>query len=295
MPPIEPRPTARARRPADAVGDHGAMPAASEPAHRPAHDHAAAPAGEGPAIDALRGDLERAAFTVEGVGELLGEMAAAALHREQAIPARRVVAAVTAGVRPAARDPRATLSDLFLLGGRVPRAALDAALPRTGTAGAERLGLVAAAGHGDDDEVRAVVDLRPYGADDAGGPVSWWLVSDLGELARGGRIANDHVLGAGGASLTLAQVTVRTPVHRVLDLGTGCGIQALHASRHAGHVVGTDVSRRALQFAAFNQRLNTPDAALDLRYGSMLDPVAGESFDLVVSNPPFVKIGRAHV
>jgi SAM-dependent methyltransferase len=137
--------------------------------------------------------------------------------------------------------------------------------------------------------VRAVVDLRPYAAQDATGDVAWWLASDLGELARGGAIATDHVLGAGGASLTLAQVTVREPVGRVLDLGTGCGIQALHASRHARTVVGTDISARALAFARFNAGLNLgqPDA-WDLRLGSMLEPVAGEQFDLVVSNPPFV-------
>ncbi|WP_069387485.1 methyltransferase, partial [Cellulosimicrobium cellulans] len=149
-------------------------------------------------------------------------------------------------------------------------------------------------GSGSDDAVRALVDLRPYAAVDAAGPVEWWLASDLGELATGRSLAPDHVLGAGGASLTLAQVTVRSPVGRVLDLGTGCGIQALHAARHAHDVVATDVSARALGFAAFNAALDLgpgetgPAARLDLRAGSMLEPVAGEAFDLVVSNPPFV-------
>jgi hypothetical protein len=78
----------------------------------------------------------------------------------------------------------------------------------------------------------------------------------------------------------------------VLDLGTGCGIQALHASRHAATVVGTDISRRALAFARFNAELAglAPDR-FELRAGSMLEPVRGageELFDLVVSNPPFV-------
>jgi hypothetical protein len=136
--------------------------------------------------------------------------------------------------------------------------------------------------------VHAVVDLRPYAAVDAAGPIEWWLASDLGELITGDRLATDHVLGTGGASTTLAQVTVRNPVDRVLDLGTGCGIQALHAARHARHVVGTDVSRRALAFADFNARLNLDADQLELREGSMLEPVAGERFDLVVSNPPFV-------
>ncbi|MCA5892165.1 methyltransferase [Isoptericola sp. NEAU-Y5] len=245
-------------------------------------------AGELPGADGarlvatLRADLDAASYTVDGVGDLLGDLASAALHRDQAVPARRVLAGAGA-------DPRAALASLFLLGDGVPRAALDRALPRLGAAGAERLGLVTAAGRGDDDTVRAAVDLRPYAAADAGGDVSWWLSSDLGELVTGGRLGTDHVLGAGGASTTLAQVTMRSPVGRVLDLGTGCGIQALHASRHARYVVGTDISARALDFARFNSALNLGDAgAVELRSGSMLEPVAGEQFDLVVSNPPFV-------
>ncbi|WP_166845064.1 methyltransferase [Isoptericola sp. BMS4] len=242
----------------------------------------------------LRADLHDAAFTVDGVGDLLGDVASAALHREQTVPAERVLAALD----PAA-EPRAALTTLFLLGGAVPRGALDRALGRLGTAGAERLGLVRAAGGGREDAVRAAVDLRPYAAEDAGGSVSWWLASDLGELATGGRLATDHVLGAGGASTTLAQVTMRAPVHRVLDLGTGGGIQAMHAARHTRHVVGTDVSARALDFARFNLVLNRPgppdgvEPDVDLRLGSMLEPVAGERFDLVVSNPPFVITPRS--
>lgn len=240
-------------------------------------------------VASLRDDLSSSAYDVDGVEDVLGPLAAAALHREQALPAVRTLAAATAGRPPSDRDPRATLAGLFLLGAAVPRAALDRALPTTGTAGAERLGLVTAQGSGDDDEVRAVVDLHPYSSVDAVGDARWWLASDLGELATGGRLATDHVLGAGGASLTLAQVTVRNPTGRVLDLGTGCGIQALHAARHARQVVATDISRRALSFARFNAALNQPDGAeLELRHGSLLEPVAGERFDLVVSNPPFV-------
>ncbi|MFI2105189.1 methyltransferase [Isoptericola sp. NPDC019693] len=256
------------------------------PASGPASTPVPGAAGHAAAlVDALRTDLTAAGYTVDGVGEVLGDVASAALHREQTVPARRALADVAA-----AHEPRAALARLFLLGDEVPRAALDRALPGLGTAGAVRLGLVAAAGEDDGDAVRAVVDLRPYAAVDAGGEAAWWLASDLAELATGGRLATDHVLGAGGASTTLAQVTARTPVGRVLDLGTGCGIQALHAARHARHVVATDLSRRALGFARFNLALNTPAEGVDvaLRHGSMLEPVAGESFDLVVSNPPFV-------
>ncbi|WP_175007611.1 50S ribosomal protein L11 methyltransferase [Cellulosimicrobium sp. TH-20] len=266
-----------------------------------------APADLAAAAATLREDLAAAGFTVDGVERALGPVASAALHREQAVPALRALR--DRGREEA--DPTAALAALFLLGDDVPRRALDAALGRTGVDGARRLGLVEAAGAGDDDAVRALVDLRPYAATDAAGPVTWWLSSDLGELATGRRLAPDHVLGAGGASLTLAQVTVRTPVGRVLDLGTGCGIQALHAARHARAVVGTDISRRALGFAAFNAAFNAafdedsgdspaagpggaaPAGRVELREGSMLEPVAGERFDLVVSNPPFVITPRA--
>jgi len=79
---------------------------------------------------------------------------------------------------------------------------------------------------------------------------------------------------------------VRGPVGDALDLGTGCGVQALHLSAHAARVTATDVSERALRFAATTAALNGLDWAL-LR-GDLAAPVAGRRFDLVVSNPPFV-------
>jgi methylase of polypeptide subunit release factors len=167
---------------------------------------------------------------------------------------------------------------------------VDAALPSTRAAGAEQLGLVAASGHQPDDEVRPLVDLRPYSSDDG----SWWLASDVGELATVGPLPPDHVLGVGGASLTLARWVPRDPVLRALDVGTGCGVQAFHLAQHSAAVVASDTSARCLAYAAFNAALNAeaPGAfggrSLDLRRGDLLEPVRGEKFDLVVSNPPFV-------
>lgn len=234
-------------------------------------------------VGPLREDLADSGFTVEGLESLLGPVAAAALGREQPLPAERRSAEVL-------DLPAAVLLRVFMLGLPVPRRALDRALPRTGVAVAARLGLVDTAGEAADDEVRALVDLRPYAATDASGDVQWWLASDLGEMVTGRGVRRDHVLGVGGASLTLARATVRSPRRRTLDLGTGCGVQALHASRHSASVVATDVSARALAFAAFNAAL--ADVDLDLRRGSLFDPVTEPdddgSFDLVVSNPPFV-------
>ncbi|WP_235522283.1 methyltransferase [Cellulomonas sp. Root137] len=233
-----------------------------------------APLTDAALVAALRTDLTAAGYGVAGVEDVLGPVAADALHREEPVPALRATAA--------SGDVVAALVRTFLLGSTTPRRLLERALPTLTVAGAERLGLV----ESDGDDVRARVDLRPYAAVDGGGEVDWWIASDLGELATGSALRTDHVLGVGGASTTLAQVTVRDDRDHVLDLGTGCGIQALHASRHSRRVVGTDISRRALAFAQFNAAL--AGVELDLREGSMLEPVADERFDLVVSNPPFV-------
>ena len=137
--------------------------------------------------------------------------------------------------------------------------------------------------------VRALVDLRPHEARDDAGDVRWWIASDLGELATGAPLAPDHVLGIGGAGLALAALTPRRPVAAALDLGCGCGIQTLYLLRHADRVTATDVSERALAFTAFNAALAAvgPDR-LELLAGSLLEPVAGRRFDLIVTNPPFV-------
>jgi methylase of polypeptide subunit release factors len=90
-----------------------------------------------------------------------------------------------------------------------------------------------------------------------------------------------------GSSMTLGFLTVREPVDSALDVGTGSGYQALLASRHAGRVVATDANPTALEFARFNAALNRA-TNIEFREGSLFEPVAGERFDLVVSNPPFV-------
>ena len=233
-----------------------------------------APTADAAGAAALAADLDAAGFTVDCLDALWGPVAGAALHRESPLPAVRALAA---------RDePAATLARLWVLGRPVTRSALDAALPVTGTAGAAAAGLVTPSGPQPDDPVHPLVDLRPYASDHA----HWWLASDLGERLHGGPLADDHVLGVGGASLTLARWTPRTPVTQALDVGTGCGVQAFHLSQHAQHVVATDTSDRCLAFTAFNAALN--GVVLDLRRGSLLAPVTDERFDLVVSNPPFV-------
>lgn len=97
----------------------------------------------------------------------------------------------------------------------------------------------------------------------------------------------DFVLGPGPTAEILDHLTVRRPVDTFLDVGTGSGIQALRAARHARHVVGVDINARALQLAAVNAELNGI-TNIEWRLGDLYEPVAGERFDEVVANPPFV-------
>jgi methylase of polypeptide subunit release factors len=207
-------------------------------------------------------------FTVDAVAEVLGPDGRAAHQRGD-----------LAGVAHALPrgEPMATLVRLFLLGETVSEHDARVALRPLDLSAAEPLVTAGA------DGVCARVEIRPY-ATDTHGP--WWVLSDLGSDERPGPLRPDHVLGIGAASLTLAQATVRRSVDRALDLGTGCGVQALHAATHARAVVATDISARALRLAATTAELS--GQAWDLRQGSLLDPAAGERFGLVVANPPFV-------
>jgi SAM-dependent methyltransferase len=194
------------------------------------------------------------------------------------VPARRALAG--------SRHPAATIARLFLLGEALDDALLDGAFPRTGAVGLRARGVLGSEG-------RALVEVRPHSAVDATGVVTWWIVSDHGEMVRRAPLAPDHVLGVGGASITLAGLVPTSPARRVLDLGTGSGVQALHARRSADSVVATDLSERALALAALTFELSGIEQ-IELRHGDMFAPVVGEQFDRIVSNPPFVITPREH-
>lgn len=223
-----------------------------------------------PAPDVARNLAQRlhaVDYTVGGVQARLGPEAAAALDRGNALPALGVLARED--------DPLSVVTRCLLLAQWVDATSLEAAF---GVSLAELGDLLRRDG---DDRVRSAVELAPHSVDG-----DWLLASDWSAARTGRELPGDHVLGAGGASLMLAQCTVRAPVDRALDLGVGCGVQSLSLSRHCASIVGTDVSERALTVAAFNAALNGVD--IELRRGSLYEPVAGEQFDLIVSNPPFV-------
>jgi methylase of polypeptide subunit release factors len=82
----------------------------------------------------------------------------------------------------------------------------------------------------------------------------------------------DHRLGEGGD---------------VLDLGTGSGICAVFAARHARRVIAVDINRAAVRCAGINASINGVAERIECRHGDLFAPVAADRFDTVFFNPPF--------
>ena len=215
------------------------------------------------AVEALADLLRRENYSAEGINEVFG--ADGGFVRDPGnIPLylRRLDASA-----------RSTLLKLFLLDVQVPsveaeRALAPLSLERAVDAGVLRL---------EADHAAGTVNIVPS--------EELLLASDPYEGE--GAPRTDHVLGVSISSRVLAAITVRRQVGCALDIGTGGGTHALAAAAHAERVVGADVNPRALRFAEFNAALNRI-SNVDFREGSVFDPVEGERFDLIVSNPPYV-------
>lgn len=93
--------------------------------------------------------------------------------------------------------------------------------------------------------------------------------------------------GIGPNAKALSRMIPRITRGDTLDVGCGQGFHAICAGNHSRRVVATDVSRHALRLAAMNAIINGA-TNVEFRRGSLYEPVAGETFDLVVSNAPFV-------
>lgn len=93
----------------------------------------------------------------------------------------------------------------------------------------------------------------------------------------------------------LVDLALELGAANVLDLGTGSGAVAFAIKRHlpAARVVAVEASEAALAVA----RRNAAKLGLevDFRHGRWFEPVAGERFELVVSNPPYVAEGDPHL
>jgi len=75
----------------------------------------------------------------------------------------------------------------------------------------------------------------------------------------------------------------------VLDMGTGSGVCAVFAAKHARRVVAVDINEAAVRCAGLNAVLNHLEHKIEVRHGDLFAPVPGERFDLILFNPPFVQ------
>jgi release factor glutamine methyltransferase len=93
----------------------------------------------------------------------------------------------------------------------------------------------------------------------------------------------------------LVDLALEREFSSLLDLGTGSGAIALAVKKQRPHarVVAVDVSAEALQVARANAVRHGLD--IELRQGRWFEPLAGQRFDVIVSNPPYVAAGDRHL
>ncbi len=249
----------------------------------------------------LRVALEGLEYTQPGLKALWGPDVDQALSTNDAAPALWFARTSSASLAVVAR--------LFLLADAVPTASAEDALGAELVSALQAAGLLVPADAGEprsgdpspgeyseESERRLVssVSIAPYslpvGVPRLAGrrkPDTLYLASDFGTLTRPEVLDGDFVLGLGGAGRTLIEITPREAVTTAADIGTGCGIQALALALHADTVIATDISERALEFTRLNAKINGV-GNIETRQGSLLEPLHGQTVDLLVTNPPFV-------
>lgn len=98
---------------------------------------------------------------------------------------------------------------------------------------------------------------------------------------------DDHVIHVNPASRFVYNAMMPMHVAHTLDLGTGCGILALHAAEFSDRVLATDINPRAIEFARFNAVLNGIEN-IEFAVGDGFGPAEGSEFQRIVCNPPFI-------
>lgn len=249
----------------------------------------------------LRVALEGLEYTQPGLKALWGPDVDHGLLTNDAAPALWFARTSSASLAVVAR--------LFLLADTVPTASAEDALGADLVSALQAAGLLVPADAGEprsgdpspgeysEESERLLVSsvsIAPYslpvGVPRLAGrrkPDTLYLASDFGTLTRPEVLDGDFVLGLGGAGRTLIEITRREAVTTAADIGTGCGIQALALALHADTVIATDISERALEFTRLNAQINGIDN-IETRQGSLLEPLRGQTVDLLVTNPPFV-------
>jgi len=73
----------------------------------------------------------------------------------------------------------------------------------------------------------------------------------------------------------------------VLEIGTGTGLIALYTAQRTKNVVATDINEQAIKCALKNT-ISNKTYNVELRHGNLFEPVAGEKFDLILFNTPYL-------
>jgi methylase of polypeptide subunit release factors len=204
--------------------------------------------------------LRSVRYSEAAVQELLGEDAYSRGEEDAAADERRLP-----------ESQLATVVRIFFLQRSV---SIDEAVRALGRGGVEALEATGLAVVGE--EVVPRVRILPIGR----------LLVTADGYAQGDDPA-DYVAVYTPTSRLCDSLTPRPRVARALDVGTGSGIHALLAASHAERVVATDVNARALAFTELNAALNEV-TNVECRHGSLFEPVAGETFDLITCNAPYV-------
>ena len=113
-----------------------------------------------------------------------------------------------------------------------------------------------------------------------------WIASDFHK--RQAEDVDDYVMGVGPSSMLLASLTPFKIRGRALELASGIGWLSGNLAKSGMSVVATDLNARALDLGRFSARLNGIHD-IDFRHGDGFSTVAGERFDLIVANPPYVQ------
>jgi methylase of polypeptide subunit release factors len=214
------------------------------------------------AASALGAALRRVGYTEHAVLDMLGDEAYSHDRDELPLDERRV-----------APTRLGTVVRALFLQLPVPRDELAAALGARATDALETIGFVEAG-----DEYRGRARILPVGD---------LLVASDDYPTHDGEDPPDYVAAYTLTSRVCDCLTPRIRGARVLDVGTGSGVQALLAARRAASVVATDINPRALAFTELNAALNGFDN-IEVRLGSLFEAVGGERYDLITCNPPYV-------
>jgi methylase of polypeptide subunit release factors len=205
--------------------------------------------------------LRKVGYSEAGVCDLLGDDALSSDREDAPVLERRL---------PQTR--LATVVRAFFLQQPVPTNAAVRALGRPGVDALEATALAEVG-----DEIVPRVRIVPIGK----------LLVASDDYPGGGGEPPDYVAAYTPTSQVCELLTPRHRVARALDVGSGSGVQALLAARHARHVVATDVNARALAYTELNAALNGL-TNIECHRGSLFEPVEGESFDLITCNAPYV-------